>query len=284
MMTADGLISTSGLAGLIAGSHAPVVLDARSGPDGAGRAQFEAGHIPGARHTDYAADGWRQRRDGAPGMLPDVAHLSGLFARLGLRPDLPVVIAPAGQGANDLAAAARIFWTLHHCGHGPLALLDGGMRAWIDEGRPLEHGPVPACAGAPLPVSFRAGVRATAGETLATLAAGTTMLVDGRAQSYFRGEEKAPEARAAGHLPGAISLDYVRCYDENRHRLKPKDELAQLFSVLPEGAPVISYCNTGHTAALNWFVLSQLLGRGDIRLYDGSMTEWTQDPSRPVAR
>lgn len=284
MTMSNGLISTSALTALIAGPRAPVVLDARSGPDGAGRAQFEAGHIPGARHTDYAADGWRQRQNGAPGMLPDFTHLATLFARLGLRPDVPIVIIPAGQGANDLAAAARIFWTLRQCGYAPMALLDGGMKAWVDEARALERGPLPTFAGEPCPIVSRHGLRATANETMAALTAGITVLVDGRAPAYFRGEEKAPEARVAGHLPGAISLDYVRCYDDARHRLKPMDELIQLFSIVPEKAPVISYCNTGHTAALNWFVLSEVLKRTDVRLYDGSMTEWTQDPARPVSR
>ena len=59
-------------------------------------------------------------------------------------------------------------------------------------------------------------------------------------------------------------------------------DLAALFGHVPKG-PAISYCNTGHTAALNWFVLSEVLGRDEVALYDGSMTEWTQDPERPVA-
>jgi thiosulfate/3-mercaptopyruvate sulfurtransferase len=57
--------------------------------------------------------------------------------------------------------------------------------------------------------------------------------------------------------------------------------LERLFAAIPANS-IISYCNTGHTAALNWFVLSEILGREEVRLYDGSMTEWTQDPTRPV--
>ena len=61
-----------------------------------------------------------------------------------------------------------------------------------------------------------------------------------------------------------------------------RDALATLYGGIPKG-PAISYCNTGHTAALNWFVMSELLGREEVALYDGSMTDWTQDPERPVA-
>ena len=65
-------------------------------------------------------------------------------------------------------------------------------------------------------------------------------------------------------------------------KLKAASELEQLFAVVPQG-PVVSYCNTGHSAAANWFVLSEVLGRDEVALYDGSMTDWTQDPDRPVA-
>lgn len=259
------------------------VLDLRSGPGGAGRATFEAGHIPGARHSDYAADGWRAKIGGAPGVLPPDAHLAALIGRLGLEPDRAIVLVPAGQNVSDLAAAARVFWTLRQVGYRPVALLDGGFPAWVAAGLPLETGAPPAGSAAAR-LRHVAGLRAEAPDVLAAFGTGRTMLVDGRAPGYFNGTEKAPEALTAGHIPGALNIDYVTAYDAAANRLKPRAELEALFAAIPAGAPVISYCNTGHTAALNWFVLSEVLGRPDIRLYDGSMTDWTQDPSRPVAR
>ena len=88
------------------------------------------------------------------------------------------------------------------------------------------------------------------------------------------------EAARAGHIPGAIQRDYAGAFEGGK--LKAPGELEQLFSAVPQG-PVISYCNTGHSAAANWFVLSEVLGRDEVALYDGSMTDWTQDPDRPVA-
>lgn len=274
LISADDLVARLASGGLD-------VLDTRSGQDGAGRAAFEAGHIPGARHTDYAADGWRAKRDGAPGMLPDADHLGRLIGRIGLDPARPVVIVPAGQNVSDFAAAARIYWTLRHVGYRPVAILDGGHPAWVAAGLPMEQGPPPEGV-APAPLGPASAYRAVVEDVETAIRSRSTTLLDARAPSYFQGKEKAPEARVAGHLPGALNIDYVTAYDAATNRLKSMPELEALFAGVPRGAPLISYCNTGHTAALNWFVLSELMGM-QVRLYDGSMTEWTQDPSRPVA-
>jgi thiosulfate/3-mercaptopyruvate sulfurtransferase len=79
-----------------------------------------------------------------------------------------------------------------------------------------------------------------------------------------------------------VQLDHVMAFDPAVMALKPKSELETLFAAVP-ATPVINYCNTGHQAATNWFVLSEVLGRPGVSLYDGSMSEWTEDPNRPVA-
>jgi thiosulfate/3-mercaptopyruvate sulfurtransferase len=107
-------------------------------------------------------------------------------------------------------------------------------------------------------------------------------LLDGRSQAQFDGREKSPQATRAGHLPGAVHLDHTRAFQPATGRLRPVAELEQLFEKVPPG-PVVSYCNTGHLASTNWFVLSEVLKRPEVTLYDGSMSEWTQDPGRPVA-
>lgn len=274
----SGLISTETLQARL-GEPGLVVLDTRSG--GPSKAVFEAAHIPGARHTDYAADGWRARVGNVPGMLPGADHLAALFSRLGLTAEQTIVIAPAGAGVSELAAAARIYWTLKTFGLRPVAILDGGMAAWLAEGRPTESGPAvvdPVIVSLPHPSP---SLRADAAAVVAALADGET-LVDARAPSYFAGLEKAPEALAAGHIPGALNIDYTLAYDAFRQRLRPRAELDRLFGAVAKG-PAVNYCNTGHTAALNWFILSEVMGRPDIRLYDGSMTDWTQEAARPVA-
>lgn len=278
----SGLISPETLLARLSDSNL-VVLDIRSSVDGGGKAAYEAGHVPGAVHSDYVADGWRAKVGNAPGLLPPLDHLAALVGRLGIKPHDDVVVVPAGVSATDFAAAARIYWTLKLVGHGQQAILDGGFKAWIsDASRPVETGPSAPKPTEPYPVVMQQRLRSTSDATLVASRSKLATLVDARSTSYFEGREKAPEAARAGHIPGAVSRDYAEAFDPATGRLKPAGDLAKLFSAVPNG-PAISYCNTGHTAALNWFVMSELLGRDEIALYDGSMTDWTQDPERPVA-
>lgn len=279
MTALRGLITPEALQDLLGNQPDLCCLDIRLPADG-GRAAYESGHIPAAIFSDYAGDGWRRREGQVPGLLPTPEHLSALFGRLGLTRNRPVVLVPLGGTANDFAAAARAYWTLKLAGHDQLAILDGGTKGWMASGRKLETGwnePKPA---APYPLHWQSGLRAQPEAVMAARAANHP-LVDARSQSYFEGHEKAPESLAAGHIPGAISRDYAGLFDPKSHRLLPQEQLADAFADLPPG-PVITYCNTGHTAALDWFVLSEILGR-QTALYDGSMTEWTQDTTRPVA-
>ena len=276
----NGLISTKELAKRI-GSPDLVVLDIRSAVFGGGRPAYEAAHIPGAVHSDYAAAGWRVLVGGAPGVMPQPAQLTVILGDIGLKPEHSVVIIPAGIGPSDFAAAARVYWTLKSVGHGQLAILDGGMAAWIaDTALPIETGAPRQITSSTYPVH---GIshRAQAEDVLNSIRASSAVLVDARSGSYFQGREKSAESKAFGHIPGAQNVDYVTAFDSVSMRLKTLSELEELFSSVPQN-PIISYCNTGHTAALNWFVLSEILGRNDVRLYDGSMTDWTQDITRPV--
>lgn len=277
----SGLIEPEALQQRLGDSNL-VILDIRSSVDGGGKAAYEAGHVPGAVHTNYVADGWRAKVGAAPGMLPPLGKLSELVGSLGIVPRDEVVIVPAGVSATDFAAAARVYWTLKLIGHGQQAILDGGFKAWsADPKRPVETGPTAPKPAGPYPVVVKQTLRSTADATLVAAKSKLATLVDARSESYFAGQEKAPEATRAGHIPGAISRDYAEAFDLATGRLKPARELGTLFSAVPKG-PAISYCNTGHTASLNWFVLSEVLGRDEVSLYDGSMTDWTQDPERPV--
>jgi thiosulfate/3-mercaptopyruvate sulfurtransferase len=279
-MTVSPLVSVDWLSKHISVSSV-LIVDIRSAENG-GRAAFEAGHIPGAVHSDYAVDGWRITEGGAGGLLPDAAHLSALLSRIGITPEHHVVIVSAGEAASDFSAAARVYWTLKTAGHQQVSILDGGLRAWRDAGGPVETGLSAPVAREPYPVRLTEGLRARADAVERSIAGVDATLLDGRSQAQFDGREKSPQAARAGHLPGAVHLDHNRAIQPGTGRLRPAAELEQLFGQVPPG-PVISYCNTGHLASLNWFVLSEVLGRPNITLYDGSMSEWTQDPDRPVA-
>ncbi|MGE0564374.1 MAG: sulfurtransferase [Pseudolabrys sp.] len=276
-----------------------VVLDIRSAIDGGGKDAFVKAHIPGAVHTDYDKSGWRVERKGVPFMLPTVAELEKLIGELGIDEDSHVVVVPAGVSHTDFGSAARVYWTLKTVGVNKVSILDGGFAAWTGAGQPVAQGAV-----VPSPKIFTAtfsdkslandervlassGIKeakvaaSVVGSAKAAASPGVT-LIDARPESYFLGKEKAPNAAAYGHIPGAVNLDSAAFYDAATNRLKPRAELAALAAQIPDG-PAIAYCNTGHWAATDWFVLHELLGRKEVRLYDGSMVEWTSHRDRPVA-
>ncbi len=259
-----------------------LVLDVRSAIDGGGAEAYQKGHIPGAIHSDYDKAGWRVTRGGVPFMLPTLPELEKLIGELGIDEDTHVVVVPAGVHHTDFGAAARTYWTLKVTGVSKVSILDGGTAAWQAEGNTTESGP-----SKPSPKIFSATLNKSlfvdAREVEAIEKGGGATLVDARPATFFAGKEKAPAAQAYGHIPGAVNVDSATFYDVKSNRLKPKAELAALASSAVPVGPTIAYCNTGHWAATDWFVLSEVLGRPDVKLYYGSMVDWTSDASRPLA-
>lgn len=256
-----------------------IVLDIRSAIDGGGARAYAAGHIPGAVHSDYDK-AWRVTRDNVPFLLPSVPVLERLIGELGVDETSRVVVVPAGVHFTDFGAAARVYWTLKVSGVKAVSILDGGFAAWQQAGLPVAQGVI-----APSPAIFTAtiddGLLAELSDVEKIRRGGGATLLDARPLSYFSGEEKAAKVAAYGHIPGALDLDSADFYDARTNRLKSKEELAAVAAKVPSG-PIVSYCNTGHWAATNWFVLREILGRREVRLYDGSMMEWTSDASRPI--
>ena len=257
-----------------------VVLDIRSAIDGGGAQAYAAAHIPGSVHSDYDKGGWRVTRNNVPFMVPTTAELEKLIGELGIDENSHVVVVPAGVNVLDFGAAARTYWTLKYVGVAKVSILDGGLAAWKAAGYALESG-----AHAPSPAIFTAtidkSILAEVGDVEKLEASGKATLVDARPLSFFLGKEKAPASQAYGHIPGALNIDSAAYYDPAANRLKPQAELAAISAHVPTDA-VVSYCNTGHWAATDWFVLHELLGRERAKLYAGSMVEWTSNASRPI--
>ena len=257
------------------------VLDVRSAIDGGGVEAYQKGHIPGAIHSDYDKAGWRVTRGGVPFMLPTLPELEKLIGELGIDEDTHVVVVPAGVHYTDFGSAARTYWTLKVAGVAKVSILDGGYAAWVAEQNAIETGP-----SKPSPKIFTATLNnkllAEAGEVQKIEQSGGATLIDSRPASFFAGKQKAPAAQAYGHIPGAVNVDSASFYDATTNRLKSQAQLASIAAALPSG-PAVTYCNTGHWAATDWFVLSEILGRSGVRLYYGSMVEWTFDASRPLA-
>jgi thiosulfate/3-mercaptopyruvate sulfurtransferase len=275
------LVSPQWLKGKL-GDPSVVVLDIRSALGGGGKEGYLKGHVAGAVFSDYDKAGWRVERGGVPFMLPTKAELEKLIGELGIDEDDHVVIVPAGVSFTDFGAAARVYWTLKVAGLTKASILEGGYQAWTaDASNPVETGDK-----VPSPKIFTAKIndriRIEAGEVEKLVEKGGATLIDARPASYFAGKEKAPTAKAYGRLPGAVSFDSADFYDKATNRLKSKAELEKIAANIPAG-PTVSYCNTGHWASTDWFVLSEVLGRKDVKLFAGSMVEWTSDANRPLA-
>lgn len=258
-----------------------VVLDIRSALDGGGQKAYAEAHIPGSVHSDYDKAGWRVTRNNVPFMLPSQAQLEKLIGDTGIDEDTRVVVVPAGVNFTDFGAAARVYWTLKVAGVKNVSVLDGGIAAWKQAGLPTEAGnnkPSPKIFSASLDKNLLAEVA----DVEQAESSGNATLLDARPASFFLGKQKAPTAAAYGHIPGALNVDSASFYDEKTNKLKSKDELASIAAQIPANRPVVSYCNTGHWAATDWFVLHEVLGRSNVRLYDGSMTEWSADARRPI--
>lgn len=267
------LVTPAGLAAELAAGEAPVLLDVRWALGRTdGREQYLAAHLPGAVFVDLdrelaapptAADGRHP--------LPALADLQAAARRWGLRPGTSVVAYDAG-GAM---AAARAWWLLRWAGVSRVRLLDGGLAAWQAAGLPVEAGeqvPVPG------DVVLRPGTLPT---TDAEGAAGWPgVLLDARAGERFRGEVEPVDPRA-GHVPGAVSAPTQDNLDAGGAFL-PDDQLRARFAALvPAGAPVAVYCGSGVTAAHQ---VAALAAVGlEATLYPGSWSQWSADPSRPVA-
>lgn len=250
------------------------IIDLR---DAAGEA--DVAHIPGALPAPYAD--WRGPASN-PGQLRPLPEFTALVRRLGLTAETLVVLVATGDDPSDFGAPARVYWTLKWLGLRHLAILNGGMTAWQAAGLPLTREPTPAAAPSAFTPQLDGTLLATRTDVAQDLARPGTLLLDARPRAFFLGREKAPAARRPGTLPGALDFDNLRWFEPGSGALPDTATLERIAQDLPQplsATPtheVVSFCNTGHWAATNWFVLSQVLHRPHVALYPGSMVDWSR--------
>jgi thiosulfate/3-mercaptopyruvate sulfurtransferase len=240
-----------------------------------GRELYEAGHLPGAVFLD--ADRELSSPGEGPGRhpVPSAAKLARILGARGIG-DEHIVVAYDDTGGS---IAARLWWLYRHYGHdGRCAVLDGGIAAWTDAGLPLTTEPPALEPETWTPGEPRDDVVSTdAVERLGSDA----LLVDARAAERYRGETEPVDPRP-GHVPGAVNVPWSTNLGEDGRFLPPDELRARYAAVGAEERPVIAYCGSSLTATHDLLAM-ELAGIEDGRLYEGSWSHWSSDPSRPAA-
>jgi thiosulfate/3-mercaptopyruvate sulfurtransferase len=258
----------------------PVVLDVRWDlARGARPDLYAEAHIPGAAFVDLDRDLAAPPGDGRRGRhpLPDTDVFVAAMRAAGVRNDAPVVV------YDDAGAtiAARAWWLLRHYGHPDVTVLDGGLPAWTEAGRPTRAG-APATSPRNGDFSGTPGHMPTLDADAAAALADVGVLLDARLPERFTGRVEPVDPRA-GHIPGARSRS-TRDNVDDTGRLKDAGTLRAEFAVLgaTPGAAIGAYCGSGVTAAHEILAL-EAAGLQGAKLYPGSWSEWSNDPARPVA-
>ena len=231
-------------------------------------AEYLAAHIPGAVFFDI--DAIADRTVDLPHMLPTPEAFAEVAGRLGLSRDTTVV----AYDSFGVRAAARVWWTLRTMGFTDVFVLDGGLKAWRSEGRPVESGEAVPAAEA-VSADFRPALVRSLDDVSGIIASKAAQIVDARGGARFRAE--VPEPRAglrSGHMPGACNVPFDVLLDADG-RMKTAAEMAAIFQAagVDLSRPIVTTCGSGITASVLALALARL-GREDVAVYDGSWTEW----------
>ena len=245
------------------------------------------GHLPGARLVDFK-DVRTERMLGerkVKFLSPEGADFQARMQAVGVQAGKPIVLVPKGQEIADIDEALRLYWTFKLRGEDQVAVLDGGVAGWLAEGREVTTAAPEKVAGTWKAGADRPQYVASSEQVAEASTKQTEQLLDARGLPQFFGTSKAPTVEAFGHVAGAKNLApelLTRSANGALYFQPPKvyDALMRANGLDPQ-APTIAYCNTGHLASGGWFVMSEIMGNRSTRLYDGSMSLWTQE-KRPL--
>jgi thiosulfate/3-mercaptopyruvate sulfurtransferase len=280
------LISVAQLQTLMASGQPLMVFDCSfelMQPTG-GDQQYLEKHLAGAVRADLdrhlSAHGAPDAASAGRHPLPSRESFARWLGSVGFRPEMQAVVYDR-QGANY---AGRLWWMLKWAGHEAVALLDGGLQAWVAAGGAVETGP----GTEPCPASFALAEPAAALVDADSVAArlghpGQTVL-DARAAPRFRGEVE-PLDPVAGHIPGALNRPFGDNLDAKGFFKNPASLKAEFDALLAgrDPAGVVHHCGSGVSALPN-LIAMEVAGLGRTALYAGSWSDWCSEPGRPVAQ
>jgi thiosulfate/3-mercaptopyruvate sulfurtransferase len=256
-----------------------VIVDCRSRLDDTefGRRAYYEGHIPGAvyAHLEYDLSGWKTGSNGRH-PLPSTRIMNATFGAWGIDSSKQVI---AYDDGGTGSGSARLWWMLRYMDHNAVAVLDGGWQAWQAEGRPVEEG-----MQIRPPTTFEGEPRTEMQVEADSLLTSGLTLIDSRSPVRYRGDEE-PIDKVAGHIPGSKNIFWSGALGPDG-RFLPPDQLRERFQKVMGGtdpSQFVFYCGSGVSAVTNLLAL-EVIGLSGAKLYAGSWSEWSSDPSRPIAK
>jgi thiosulfate/3-mercaptopyruvate sulfurtransferase len=244
-----------------------------------GEELYREGHIPGARyaHLDRHLSGTKTGRNGRH-PLPDSDVIRRNFSDLGISSGSQVVAYDADSGMY----ASRLWWMLRWMGHDAVAVLDGGLARWQQEGHPVRGGVESSTKGS-FKGAPRPGWRLSAEDVMKELGSPGRLLVDSRAPERYRGINETLDP-VGGHIPGASNYFFQQNLTADKTFKSPEDLKTQWSAIIKDRDPrdVVVYCGSGVTACHNLLALEHA-GIQGVKIYPGSWSEWSAEATRPRA-
>jgi thiosulfate/3-mercaptopyruvate sulfurtransferase len=241
------------------------------------KAEYQQAHIADALFFDI--DDLSDEKSSLPHMLPSTVKFASRMKKMGVGDGIRIVV----YDTEGLFSAARVWWTFRAMGHEDVAVLNGGLRKWKAEGRPLEDGPPrkrPECHFTPL---MNASLVRDMDDIKQVLEKTSAQIVDARPAGRFAGSDPEPRpGLRCGHLPGARNVPSQSLLNGDG-TLKAPAELAKIFASagIDPALPVITTCGSGVTASILSLALA-VLGQTNAAVYDGSWAEWGADNGLPI--
>lgn len=246
------------------------------------------GHIAGSRLMEFKTIRVEREINGnkVKYMVPERAAFEKMVQDAGIDGDKPIVIVPVGLSLSDVNDGMRLYWQFKLYGEDKVAMLDGGMAAWLQEGRPYVKDALVAKVGNWKSAADRtAQLFADSTDVAAIVEKKSAQLIDGRELPQFHGLMKRDYVYAYGHIDTAKPLSPDTTYKKDGSAIKLLSANTYRGVLQAQGidpaAPSVVYCNSGAQSSLPWFILSEVLGNQSAKQFDGSLHQWTLE-KRPL--